>query len=293
METSTCMTITLSGEEKEVVVKGYYSRLRNISNDIVYVSQFKGGTDDPSKRIALYQLDRETVPVPTKDHKLYLKGKGDVTCISSETDTDMIPGRNLLINPDLSIDQRGIVSCAGGAARTFIADDWYISRCVAENTGNAVNIAWDGVNGVEGYLQQQIEDSAYLIGKPITISLEIDGKRHKRQLTVPAVKNETARAQVTDDISIGISNYMGTHISVVIFVNSVQHTITRLKAEEGTEATQFCSPDPAEELIRCQRYYQLHSIGSINELELFPRMLKTPTITQLSDGKYSYEADMS
>ena len=64
------------------------------------------------------------------------------------------------------------------------------------------------------------------------------------------------------------------------------------KLEIGSVATPFCPPDPATELARCQRYYQIRSTGDIAPVDLRPTMRDTPTITQLSDGNYAYSAEL-
>ena len=175
----------------------------------------------------------------------------------------------------------------------FIADRWYASRCIVSNNGHALTAAWDGVTGTNGYIQQQIEGTAELFGKPVTVSLNIDGARRSVTLTVPTEKNQTAKASVSDDIIVGVSNFKATHISVVLFFNAVEHTITNIKAEVGACETGYEIPITADELLKCQRYYQVHSTDSISELELHPTMYRTPTIVRISDGKYSYDAEMA
>ena len=162
---------------------------------------------------------------------------------------------NLLINPNFAINQRGITTADGGTDKTYIADHWYVSRAAASNDGGVITAAWDGVNGVEGYLQQQIEGTAGLFGERVSVSFELDGEQVSAALTVPTVVNETARTAVANDVDVAISNYCGTHISIVIFFKSTKsHTVGSIKAELGGRATPFVPPDPATELAKCQRY---------------------------------------
>ena len=199
---------------------------------------------------------------------------------------------NLLINPDFAVNQRGITSASGGTDMIFIADRWYASRCIVSNNGHALTAAWDGVTGTNGYIQQQIEGTAELFGKPVTVSLNIDGARHSVTLTVPTEKNQTAKASVSDDIIVGVSNFKATHISVVLFFNAVEHTITNIKAEVGACETGYEIPITADELLKCQRYYQIRSTGDIASVDLRPTMRTITDIKQRSDGNYEYIAEL-
>ena len=199
---------------------------------------------------------------------------------------------NLLINPDFSVNQRGITSASGGTDMIFIADRWYASRCIVSNNGHALTVAWDGVTGTNGYIQQQIEGTAELFGKPVTVSLNIDGARRSVTLTVPTEKNQTAKASVSDDIIVGVSNFKSTHISVVLFFNAVEHTITNIKAEVGACETGYEIPITADELLKCQRYYQIRSTGDIAAVDMRPSMATIKDIKQRSDGNYEYSAEL-
>ena len=168
-------------------------------------------------------------------------------------------GKNELDNPDFRVNQRGITTADGGTGYTYIADLWYVSRAAASNDGGVITAAWDGVNGVEGYLQQQIEGTSALFGERVSLSFELDGERVSATLTVPTVVNETARVAVANDVDVAISNYLGMRISIVIFFKSTKsHTVGSIKAELGSTASPFVPPDPATELLRCQRYFTIY-----------------------------------
>ena len=211
---------------------------------------------------------------------------------SGKADTSEISNPNLLINPDFAVNQRGITSASGGTDMIFIADRWYASRCIVSNNGHALTAAWDGVTGTNGYIQQQIEGTAELFGKPVTVSLNIDGARRSVTLTVPTEKNQTAKASVSDDIIVGVSNFKATHISVVLFFNAVEHTITNIKAEVGACETGYEIPITADELLKCQRYYQIRSTGDIAAVDMRPSMYTITDIKQRSDGNYEYIAEL-
>ncbi|MBS7369334.1 MAG: hypothetical protein KIG62_04195 [Oscillospiraceae bacterium] len=188
MSQNSLMEITLTGSEKGVFVRGYLAQITNNSTGIVYASQFPDGTKDDGKRIALFP--GRSAAIALKDSKIYLKGTGTVSCIGTDFYClyKEAANKNLLINPDFSVNQRGITSASGGTGMIFIADRWYASRCIVSNNGHALTAAWDGVTGTNGYIQQQIEGTAELFGKPVTVSLNIDGARRSVTLTVPTEK---------------------------------------------------------------------------------------------------------
>ena len=64
------------------------------------------------------------------------------------------------------------------------------------------------------------------------------------------------------------------------------------KLELGSIATPIIPAEPATELAKCQRYYQIHSSGDITAVDLRPSMRANPTATQLSNGNFAYSADL-
>ena len=240
------------------------------------------GADEVARAAISSHAGNAAVHVSAED-KAAWNGKADVSDISNP---------NLLINPDFSVNQRGITGASGGTDMIFIADRWYASRCIVSNNGHALTAAWDGVTGTNGYIQQQIEGTAELFGKPVTVSLNIDGARRSVTLTVPTEKNQTAKASVSDDIIVGVSNFKATHISVVLFFNAVEHTIANIKAEVGACETGYEIPITADELLKCQRYYQIRSTGDIAAVDMRPSMATIKDIKQRSDGNYEYIAEL-
>lgn len=205
---------------------------------------------------------------------------------------DGLSNPNLLVNPNFAINQRGITTADSGTGTTYIADLWYVSRAAASNDGGVITAAWDGVNGVEGYLQQQIEGTAGLFGERVSVSFELDGERVSATLTVPTVVNETARVAVANDVDVAISNYLGMRISIVIFFKSTKsHTVGSIKAELGSTASPFVPPDYAAELAKCQRFYQVRTTNDIDPLDLRPSM-RTITDIKAVEGGYAYVAEL-
>lgn len=63
------------------------------------------------------------------------------------------------------------------------------------------------------------------------------------------------------------------------------------KLEIGGHATPFCLPDPATELMKCQRYYQIRTTNDIDPLDLRPSM-GTITDIRAVEGGYAYVTEL-
>ena len=64
------------------------------------------------------------------------------------------------------------------------------------------------------------------------------------------------------------------------------------KIEIGNVVTPIIPPDPADELARCQRYYQIRSTNDIAAVDLRPTMCKTPTDIVAVTSGYAYIAEL-
>lgn len=140
-------------------------------------------------------------------------------------------GENLLINSDFKINQRNStgyeVSYHQGtpimASQLYTVDRWRII------TGK-VTIS-NGVVTLNGTLAQYLENS---IGSDYTATV--------------SVNNGTASANYDDT----------TKTFTIVGENAV---LNWAKLEYGKTATPFVPPEPATELVKCQRYYQVVDLG--------------------------------
>ena len=202
---------------------------------------------------------------------------------------------NLLINPDFSINQRGNSSYSGGG---YTVDRWssFSNTCTVTLNDKGVSVS--------DWLFQMIDEPQRLIGKEIVISALVKGNvllrltggdsswanadeiAYKRLNTGDEFQIIELKATIPENassvLSVILQNDSGTGVFDVQWV----------KLELGSVATPFTPPDPATELAKCQRYYQIRSTGDIAEVDLRPTMRNTPTITQLSDGNYAYSAEL-
>lgn len=209
---------------------------------------------------------------------------------------------NLLNNPDFRVNQRGLASYSS----SYTVDRW--------KTGGAKLTVNDGFINLENTTEkatatiyQFFENPAVLSGKTVTLSFDYDLKTEGAWISVQAVTNGTwspsAPVQLTDtgrnvkSTVITLPENL-TDLRLALVTHSTDSApfaivdIYGAKLELGSIATPIIPADPATELAKCQRYYQIRSTGDVEEVDLRPSMRATPTITQLSDGNYAYSAEL-
>lgn len=221
---------------------------------------------------------------------------------------------NLLINPDFRVNQRGLSEYSTGSKYTV---DRWLCQIKASDAGK-INVINNGLNvesielsdSSQSYINLiqpiNLNDYPLLYGKTVTLSIKLSnvvGTVHLRCMQGYRLQSDWVsdqRVQATDgvitltfDIVEDSSNpilYFMVCMDSLVYPSSC--TVEWAKLELGSIATPFVPPDPATELVKCQRYYQIHSSEDINPVDLRPNMRITPTITQLSDGNYAYDAEI-
>ena len=138
-----------------------------------------------------------------------------------------------------------------------------------------------------------------LTGKTITLSACVDGTVHK--VSGIATTDMTTWSKQLKVYFDGRGGYLlfGSHqasppIFFVIIESAEEKTynVQWVKLELGGIATPFTPTDPATELAKCQRYYQIHSTNTISTVDLSPSMRITPTVTRLGSVRYAYSAEV-
>ena len=159
---------------------------------------------------------------------------------------------NLLINPDFKINQRGSSTyTTTSESPIYTVDRWMLSRGKATvNSDKTVTItSTGGTTNKEGYFQQKLENDisgAYTVPMEVvrisgTVKIAIDGVWK----TVTSGKNVFQGVNSSNNFdSVGLQLAVGASI-----------TLKYMKLEKGSVATSFVAPNPADELIKCQRYY--------------------------------------
>lgn len=178
---------------------------------------------------------------------------------------------NLLINGDFSINQRGQEEY--GNATQYTVDRWQLStRTNANLSFNAITKTLSNTGTISGYFIQRIEpnDVDKIWGKTWTFSVKINGTVYSQTFTAPSTAPTSSQGIaptlvcVQNICNVRLFYYAnrGTiGFTFDIFTGSV--TLEYAKLEIGSVATPF-SPRPyAEELLLCQRYYQVLGIDSV------------------------------
>ena len=163
---------------------------------------------------------------------------------------------NLLINPDFRINQRGETAWSIGTTHAYFVDRWYSARTNLSLSDDGLMLAWNGTDGSDGWIQEKVETKA-LFGKTVTISVNANDKIYTITDTIPETVNaSTTKLIEGTTMAVSLTNHGGNTFAVVLHSTSTTPSLIRLiKCELGRIATPFVPPDPATELLKCQRYF--------------------------------------
>lgn len=158
---------------------------------------------------------------------------------------------NLLINPDFKINQRGNSTYSSTGAGATV-DRWLGTNVkTVVNSDNTVSVT--SLSGT-GYYTQHEESISY-------------GK-HTYSIYVQAITGTVKvfyKSKDSKDVGLGtLKQGLNTFVSAddgfkSIFLQIASGssvTLKYVKVEQGTVATSFVSPNIAEEIVKCRRYYK-------------------------------------
>lgn len=184
--------------------------------------------------------------------------------ISTQTGSATVINRNILINGDFAINQRGKGSYQG--AGIYTVDRWRIGD------GEEINITplKQGVyinnpNDVSCYFAQPIELSEITLGITLTMSLSINGELLKVTGNIPNEAPATERENVyffnDEHMRFGYSGQFNSWIAEIIIPENASFTVDYAKLEEGNISTApyGITDSYAIELIKCQRFYRCYT----------------------------------
>lgn len=149
---------------------------------------------------------------------------------------------NLLINPDFKINQRGSVNYAKNG---YTVDRWKITNGVVKPQSNGIIVTLNN----EGLLTQSFENAlsgtytATIKVTSITGDCVLSIGSHSLQLNKAGTFSITENGSIAD---ISLRKTTGTCTIATEWI----------KLEQGSVATHFIEPNKAEELLKCQRYYE-------------------------------------
>lgn len=196
--------------------------------------------------------------------------------------------RNLLDNSDF----RNPVMQAGFNGKhgtdTYIIDRWKHLYNLGTATHDFNGIT---VSGKDFYMHQII-DSAYLIGKTLTMAVHLyDGNTICGSFVLNNLGDTTVIAA-----DVGLYLMITAYGFAIRLDGNWSHTLAWAALYEG-EYTIDTLPEYhpkgyGAELAECQRYYQIRSTNNISAVDMRPLMrLENPTISEVSNG-YAYSADL-
>lgn len=208
---------------------------------------------------------------------------------------------NLLINPDFKINQRGATSYTSAVAQTiknvYSVDRWYLyGHSLTVNSDKSVTITPTTYSN--GALIQQLETP---VDGDITVQVYAVGVSGTATVSVGPSDGSSTTEIGTLNNGLNTFTFSKGIKRLVIRVKSGTLTLKYAKVEQGTVATSFIAPNPAEELVKCKRYYDfsvLHfygvcnSNGSLNEdLFLYRHFRTSPTFS--TNATYSKNVTVS
>lgn len=301
-------TIGLTGTEVAVTeLDGDNVFIRNDGTDTIYASKNAGitaGADGVASVPA-----GQSYKYPGICGTLYLLGNGQVHIQTSDFNdnpfksavtlgsvTEEISGAvcNLLDNANFRINQRGKSEYTGSG---YTVDRWSINGGVLVAADDGIVITNNGTSTVR-FRQNAELNYSDVKGSTVALSAKSNGMVYKQSGIIPQscpTGNDVAiiNLKVGDcSINFNYSPSTNTFYAYAAIPKDCSINISWIKLECGSIATPFFPPDPATELARCQRYYQIRSTGDIAAVDMRPTMRVTPTVTQLADGNYAYSAEL-
>lgn len=161
---------------------------------------------------------------------------------------------NLLINPDFRINQRRQTSYNAESTRIYTVDRWHIFDCSATVLDDGLKVQSNN----RGWLAQKLEKA---VNGVATLSIKIS-----------EISGKLSFADSMNDVTITSAGVYSVTLSNVNQFSMLLHentsaTIEWAKLEKGSIATPFVAPNPAEELVKCRRYYifiAAHFYGAAN-----------------------------
>lgn len=197
---------------------------------------------------------------------------------------------NLLINPDFKINQRGATSYE---QQGYSVDRWKIwNVTVTPSTSGGITVKNDKYTDTGTFLQY-LENATEGDSTFSCYVTSVSG-------TVTMVADDNSQVILKQGLNI-VHTSKSTRAFTIFLNKGTSITLRWVKLEQGKVATAYIVPNPAEELLKCKRYYDfsvLHfygvcnSNGSLNEdLALYRHFRTSPTFS--TNATYSKNVTVS
>lgn len=183
----------------------------------------------------------------------------ELNALNSRMDTlnsrmDTFSNPNLLINPDFKINQRGETSYTSAVAQTikivYSVDRWYLyGHSLTVNSDKSVTITPTTYSN--GSLTQNLETP---VDGDITVQVYAVGVSGNATVSVGPSDGSSTTEIGTLKNGLNTFTFSRGIKRLVIRVKSGTLTLKYAKVEQGSVATPFVAPNPAEELTKCYRF---------------------------------------
>lgn len=210
---------------------------------------------------------------------------------------------NLIMNPDFTINQRGVVNYTTTSS-TYAYDRWKFvastSMCyTAPNTGSGAPLcimATGYACSVYQYLEQALD-----LNTTYTITLKTGTNTITGSFTTPtalpsATTNYFNKSSSALTLSVGYNTVYGYwFVQIYLDGTSAAQSVSLkyIKLEKGSVSTIFTPPNPTTELLKCQRYHVCYTgngtfigtgfasdtLTALIQVALPTQLRATPTIT--------------
>ena len=161
---------------------------------------------------------------------------------------------NLLINPDFKINQRGDTSYESASSTTiknvYSVDRWSLyGHKLAVNSDKSITLSPTSYSN--GTFSQILEDA---VEGDVTIQVYVAGI--SGSATVLVTQSDGTATSNVGNLKNGLNVFHFNKGIKKLYIRVLSGTLTLkyAKVEQGTVATPFITPNPAEELVKCERF---------------------------------------
>ena len=176
----------------------------------------------------------------------------------------LVSNRNLLDNPWFTVNQRGASSYTSSSSVIYCVDRWDINQDASVTINTDKSITLTNASSSRRAIEQRIEKGILKPNTKYTVSILLaDGKVYSGSITMPSAIPTSGSDDLgswgTGGNTIRIQ-YSTNYDSVLFLVASnASETIKAVKLELGSVSTfaQDIEPNYGEELLKCQRYFQI------------------------------------
>ena len=163
---------------------------------------------------------------------------------------------NLLINPDFKINQRGATSYE---QQGYSVDRWKIwNVTVTPSTSGGITVKNDKYADTGAFLQY-LENATEGDSTLSCYVTSVSG-------TVTMVADDNSQVILKQGLNV-VHTSKSTKAFTIFLNRGTSITLKWVKLEQGKVATAYIVPNPADELVKCRRYYNfmvLHFYGASN-----------------------------